>query len=125
MKYEVRVTREDGWWMVHIPGIDGLTQARRLADAAAEARSYIVVDQDVAPSTVDVELISVKVDGHEYAADITAVEDARAKARQSEENAALKARTLAAQLAAANVPVRDIGTALGVSYQRAHQLARP
>ena len=125
MKYEVLVTREDGWWMVHIPTIDGLTQTRRLADAAAEARNYIVVDQDVAPSTVAVDVISVKVDGREYAEDLAAVDRARADARRSEAEAARKARALAAQLASADVPVRDIGSALGVSYQRAHQLTRP
>ena len=125
MRYEVLVTREDGWWMLRIPNIDGLTQTRRLADAAEEARSYIVVDQDVAPSTVTVDVISVKVDGHEYAEEIAAVDRARADARRSEQEAAQKARTLAAQLAKADVPVRDIGSALGVSYQRAHQLTRP
>jgi hypothetical protein len=39
--YQATVTREDGWWMVHVPAIDGLTQARRLADAPTMARELV------------------------------------------------------------------------------------
>ncbi|MDR2619719.1 MAG: hypothetical protein LBC29_01105 [Propionibacteriaceae bacterium] len=39
--YAVNVYREDGWWMVAIPEIDGLTQARSLREAEHMARDYI------------------------------------------------------------------------------------
>jgi len=29
--YNVTVTREGKWWMIDVPAIDGLTQARRLS----------------------------------------------------------------------------------------------
>src|SRR5665647_2131575 len=30
--YDITVTREGKWWMVAVPAIDGLTQARRLSE---------------------------------------------------------------------------------------------
>jgi hypothetical protein len=41
----------------------------------------------------------------------------------SQAEAAAEARLAAKELHDQGVPVRDIGRALGVSYQRAHQLA--
>jgi hypothetical protein len=61
--YPVTITREDGWWMVHIPDLDGLTQTRRLADAEAAARSWIVVTDDVAPSSVDIKIVAMTIIG--------------------------------------------------------------
>lgn len=54
--YEVEVTREAKWWMVSIPEIDGLTQARRLSEVEQMAREYIAVTLDVRFSTVRVSL---------------------------------------------------------------------
>jgi len=34
MAYAVNVTRDGEWWMMAVPAIDGLTQARRLSDAS-------------------------------------------------------------------------------------------
>src|SRR5690242_16479877 len=45
--YMVTVTREGKWWMVHIPELDGLTQARNLGEVEAQARDYIAVWLDV------------------------------------------------------------------------------
>lgn len=71
--YDVTVTRDGRWWMVGVPAIDGLTQARRLSEAA-------------------------------------------------EACALADSQSLAQELAAANIPVRDIGALLGLSYQRVSQL---
>ena len=40
-----------------------------------------------------------------------------------EEDAAAKTKTLVKELVAHNVPLRDIGAMLGLSFQRVHQLA--
>jgi hypothetical protein len=53
--YEVKVTREGKWWMVAIPAIDGLTQARRLSEAELMAKEYIAVTLDVPVESVDVD----------------------------------------------------------------------
>lgn len=56
--YDVRVHREDGWWMVSIPELDGLTQGRTLAEAEQAAREYIAVTLDV-----PLESVEISVDG--------------------------------------------------------------
>ena len=70
--YQVDVTRDGKWWMVSIPQLDGLTQARRVGEVEAHALA--------------------------------------------------EAKALAHELAEHNVPVRDIGAILGVTFQRASQL---
>jgi hypothetical protein len=108
--------------MVRIPTIGGLTQARRLDEAASEATDFIVLDQDVTPSSVEVDITSIVVGGHEFVGEIRSVGNSREAAKRAEADAMAKTRRLARELADARVPVRDIGEALGVSYQRAHQL---
>ncbi|MFD4439764.1 hypothetical protein ACFWPK_08275 [Nocardia sp. NPDC058519] len=58
--YHLEVFRDDRWWMIRIPQLDGLngnieglTQARRHADIAKEATDYICTVADVAASTVE------------------------------------------------------------------------
>jgi hypothetical protein len=50
--YAVKVTREGKWWMVHIPELDGLTQARNVAEIEGMARDYIAVTLEVPQETV-------------------------------------------------------------------------
>lgn len=122
--YTAHVYREGKWWMIAVPEIDGLTQARRLADAEAQARSLVSVDQDVAPSEVSIDIV---VDS---AGTVTEIGDRQARlfsARQREEAAREEASRLATDLATdlahEGIPMRDIGQLLGVSFQRAGQLA--
>ncbi|WP_404436916.1 hypothetical protein LG322_00900 [Microbacterium aerolatum] len=121
--YEATVSRDDKWWMVRIPAVDGLTQARRLSEATEMAREYIAASQDLPLDAVEVNLSFDPVgdvgDLTERVATITAE---RARAVELERSASQHARELAHSLAAADVPVRDIGAILRVSHQRAHQL---
>ncbi len=48
MKYDVNVTRDGRWWMVEVPAIDGLTQARRISEVEEMARSLIAIELDIA-----------------------------------------------------------------------------
>lgn len=120
--YNVIVTREGKWWMVHIPEIDGLTQARRLEEAPKMAREYIAVTLDLPQGQVSVSVSVIDVDGVNVTAEVERIEAERAEAEAARERAAEDTRRLARTLAIKNVPVRDIGVILGVSYQRAHQL---
>ena len=49
-------------------------------------------------------------------------EDARASAAAAQADAAREVRLAATELQRSGMSLRDIGRALGVSYQRAHQL---
>jgi hypothetical protein len=41
--FDIDVTRDGGWWMVHIPALRGLTQARFPGEVELTAREYIAV----------------------------------------------------------------------------------
>jgi len=120
--YRVEVTREGKWWMVAIPELDGLTQARRLEEAPLMARDYIAVALDVPLSDVEVTVAVVDVDGVNVTEALAMLESEKAEAEAARERVAQDTRRLARTLAAKKVPVRDIGAILGVSHQRAHQL---
>ena len=57
MTYTARVTREGKWWMISIPEIDGLTQARRLSEAHLMAQEYIAVALGTPRDRVEVDLV--------------------------------------------------------------------
>jgi predicted RNase H-like HicB family nuclease len=120
--YRVVISREGKWWMVRVPDIDGITQARRLNEAEDMARSLIAITLDVPEDSFNI------------AAELEAIEDIRVTERLERlhiDQAALavlsektreESRELARDLAATGLPVRDIGEILSVSFQRAQQL---
>lgn len=131
--YRVDVSRDDRWWMITVPELDGYvdaggainvgdtTQARRLADVPTEARDFICTVTDSAPSEVGL-AITVTVGGIDVSARAQQVISARELADRHAAAAGLQARELARELAAHGVSVRDVGDVLGVSFQRAQQL---
>jgi hypothetical protein len=122
--YTVTVTREGRWWMVHIPELDGLTQARRLGEAELMAREWIAVTLGVPLNDVSVEVTIERVGRVDVAKRLAAIRRERERATELEREAIQHTAALAKELAAEDVPVRDIGAALGVSFQRAHQLVK-
>src|SRR5207248_1616496 len=64
----------------------------------------------------------VLVDGHDLASTMKEIVELRVSARKLEEKVAALMVETARNLAKADVPLRDIGTALEVSHQRVHQL---
>lgn len=122
--YEIRVYRDGKWWMVEIPEIDGLTQARRLSEVEDMARSFIAVDQDVAPSEIQLRNPQVIVSGEDLGLTMRDILEFRKTARVAEEKAAALMVATARRLAKQQVPLRDIGEVLGVSHQRVHQLVQ-
>ena len=120
--YAATVTREGRWWMVAIPELDGLTQARRLAEAELMAREWIAVTLDTPLEDVAVTVTVERVGGIDVAGALAKIRSEREQAAALERDASELQARLAKALAAEDVPVRDIGAAMGVSFQRAHQL---
>jgi predicted RNase H-like HicB family nuclease len=121
--YAANVTRDGKWWMVAVPEIDGLTQARSLAEADRMARSLIAVTLDVAQSTFDIDLTVQSVASvADVTAEVEAIAALREQAAREERAATAKAVRLAKELASNGITVRDIGAMLGITFQRAHQL---
>jgi len=120
--YGATVTREGRWWMVAIPEIDGLTQARRIDEAELMARELIAVSLGVALEEIAVTVTVESVGEVPVRSIVERIESDRRTAAELERGASSRAIELAKQLAAENVTVRDVGSILHVSYQRAHQL---
>lgn len=121
-RYTANVTREGRWWMVAVPEVDGPTQARRLSEAGTMARELVSLVLDVDPDAFDLTVDVVSVDGVEVRDRLAEIERERAEAADLERRLAQHTRSLARDLAARDVPQRDIGAILGVSHQRANQL---
>jgi hypothetical protein len=121
-KLIVEVYRDGKWWMADIAKLDLLTQARRLADIEHAAREAITVTLDVDSRDCEIEIrmrpIS-EIDVDTMRAEIRRVHEA---ASVLEREATVKSMELTQRLAQAGVPLRDIGTIIGFSHQRAHQL---
>jgi hypothetical protein len=125
-QYKVEITREGRWWMVRIPQIDGLTQARRLAEAPTMAREYIALDRGIPLREINVEVTSVRIeepDLRELLESANQIKDIRAQASELERESAERAREYAHWLVGHGVPVRDIAALLEISPQRVSQLA--
>lgn len=111
--------REGKWWVADVPGV-GATQARRLADLRARLTDMLATALQCEPEQVHVDVRLRLPDDVRSALDRAA--QLRVEAAAAQREAAAAVRKAAASLHAEGVTVRDIGTALGVSYQRAHQL---
>jgi hypothetical protein len=123
-EYKVEVTREGRWWMVHVPEIDQLTQARRISEIVPMAESLITVSTDQPLTDIVVRIVSIDVPGlGDIATRAAAIEDARNAAAHAAEAARHDAAEYARALAKAGVPVRDTAELLHVSPQRVSQLA--
>jgi hypothetical protein len=120
--YDAHVTRDDNWWTISIPDIDGSTQAPTISDVTPKAKEHVAATLDVPPSTVEVQLESLVVDGVGVLGRARQVRAAREQAEQLEAQADGHACALAHDLAGEGVPVPDIAEVLGVSDQQAHQL---
>lgn len=123
-EFKIEVSRDGRWWMVRVPEIDGLTQARRLAEVESMAREYIALDQSIPLDDVSVAIVSVRLPRQrDLVESAAAVKELRERATQLEREATLKAQAYAKWLTAESIPVRDIAELLGVSPQRVSQLA--
>jgi hypothetical protein len=110
--------------MVEVPGI-GMTQARRVAEIDKMARELIAVVLDVEADDFDVNLRFGEVGAvDDIGAALEAIAHDRNEAAALERRASGRAADLAKSLAASGIPLRDVGTLLGVSFQRAHQLVK-
>lgn len=123
-EYKVEVERDGRWWMINVPEIDQLTQARRISEIEDMARSLIAISTDTPAENITVQIHTIDVPG---LGDIAAA----ARKISEERNAAACAAVVAQHhtadyariLANAGVPVRDAAEILGISPQRVSQLA--
>lgn len=118
--YTARVERGEQCWLVTVPEIERTTQARTLREVEPMARDLIAVMQQVDPQSFELKAdIVFPAVAYEH---WTRAALLREQAARSQAEAADAARTAALLLAELGLTVRDVGTMLGVSHQRAAQL---
>lgn len=115
-------TRTEGWWAVSVPEVDGLyTQTRRLDQIPAMVRDALSLFPELSIDASQAEITVVPTGGPGSVADETRALRLAAEKAQTEASTAMRSSALS--LKEDGLSYRDIGTLLGVSHQRAQQLA--
>jgi predicted RNase H-like HicB family nuclease len=121
--YVVEAVRDqDGWWIIEVPEVDGaMTQAPRLDQVDEMARDVVSLLLEVPADSFD---LAVKPRLSEpLATHLAEARELRQEAERSQLKAAAATAPLIEELLAGGFRVREIGQLLGVTYQRAAQLA--
>ena len=119
-RYEVLAERGERYWVLTVPAVDRVTQARNLTEIEPMARDLISLMLDVPSDSFELD-----VDLAVPAAVAALVDDANALTNSADRlrhEAGARMRAAAAALHAGGMPMGDVGTVLQVSRQRAQQL---
>ncbi|MGH3935005.1 MAG: hypothetical protein ACRDS1_08525 [Pseudonocardiaceae bacterium] len=100
--------------------LDRWTQARTLREVEPMTRDLVATMAGAAPDSFDLTTDITLPD--EVTTHLKHAEQLREQSRQAQASAAAEVRQAARLLAEQGMSLRDVGAALGVSYQRAHQL---
>ena len=116
-----QLTRDGRFWLVHVPEIDQYTQARSVREAPDMARDLTAVWLDIPIDNVEFTGLTIELPD-DVRTDIEHAAELREAALKANQESAAAVRAAALKLRDNGLTVRDIGAALDVSYQRAHQL---
>lgn len=118
MSYAVTAEPDGRFWLLTVPAIDRVTQARNAKEIPVMAKELIEIMTGEADAEIEVQFaLPESVRDH-----LANVERARALEEQSRRTAAEELRAAAQALRAHRLSYQDVGLVLGVSHQRAHQL---
>lgn len=118
--YHAEVDRDGKFWRVRVPEVSRTTQARTLREVEAMARDLIAIMDDIPEDSFGLEVRITLPDEVQAQLERSAV--LREEAARSQAQAAQLSRQAARRLHDQGLPLRDVGQALGVSFQRAKQL---
>jgi len=118
--YRVIATQEERFWLLSVPELDVVTQARTLDRAEATVRDLIAVWLDVPADSFAVEVEPRLND--EWTKLLRETRDARTTADKASARASELLRTSVTTLHDAGLSAREVGSLLGISYQRVQQL---
>ncbi|MCI2264550.1 MarR family transcriptional regulator [Sediminivirga luteola] len=118
--YTVSASRDGKYWLLRVPAVERVTQARHLREAEEMARDLVHIMTGDAPGSIDLDIqieLPPAVEKH-----LNAAAEARRVAEEAQHRAAAEWRAAAVELREAGLTVRDIARTLGVSHQRISQL---
>lgn len=107
-------------WVLECAEVGAVSQTRRLDQAADEMREAIAYQAGLPENEVEINVVPILPDGYETHR--MRAEQARIVEANARQEAAREARQAAQVLKEQGLPLRDIGTIMGISYQRAAQL---
>lgn len=118
MTYDVIAVLDGRVWLVRVPAIDRVTQARNAKEIPVMARELIQLVSGEGDPAIRVQIVPpASVRDH-----LTNVARYRTREDESRRRAAAELRAAARELRAQHLSYEDVGTVLNVSHQRAHQL---
>lgn len=118
--YRVDVERDGRFWYIRVPDVERSTQARTLREVEPMARDLIAIMDEVPADSFGLD-VHIKLP-RDVARELEESAALREQAARDQSEAARLLRNAACHLHSQGLPLRDVGIALGVSYQRAHQL---
>ena len=118
--YRVIATQEERFWLLSVPELDVVTQARALDRAEATVRDLIAVWLDVPADSFAVE-VEPRLDD-EWIRLLRETRDARSTADKASARASELLRTSVTTLHDAGLSAREVGSLVGISHQRVQQL---
>ncbi len=118
--YHAEVDRDGRVWRVRVPEVSRTTQARTLREAEPMARDLIAIMEDIPADSFGLDVTIVLP--ADVRAELDRSAELREQAARSQAQAAQAARRAARQLRDQGLSLQDVGSALGVSFQRAKQL---
>ena len=123
-EYTIEARRSGSWWALTVHELPGVhSQVRRLEQAAAMVTDAIALAFDVDPATVRV-YGPIPIVNPELDELLQSTRERRQQLAQLRVDVDAESRKLAHDMANQGIPVRDIATALDVSFQHAAKLAK-
>jgi hypothetical protein len=118
--YQAEVDRDGRVWRIRVPEVARTTQARTLREVEPMARDLIAIMDNIPADSFDLDVtLTLPAD---VQAELDRSAELRDQAARSQAQAAQLARRAARRLRDQGLLLQDVGTALGVSFQRAKQL---
>jgi hypothetical protein len=118
--YRAELERDGRFWRIRVPDVERSTQARSLSEAEAMVRDLIAIMEEVPTDSFDVDMKIILPEDVQLELEQSAA--LREQAKQAQAEAARLVRDAAQRLRSQGLSLRDIGQALGVTFQRAKQL---
>ncbi len=120
--WHAKAWRDGKFWIIEVEGLPSATQARSVREIDEMVYDFVSILTGEPTNAFHVET-SIELPS-EVELCLKRATDLRSQADAARRAAAEESRKAARALKASGLTVRDVGAALGISFQRAHQLIK-